>query len=266
MPGALRAFAVLSLLACAVYAVPSSESVEAVGDLMSLAQERSGSSPPQVAHYTREQFAVLMNKIIMKASKMRDVMNKLGISDTESVRQVEQHFIHLGEEQEDLGDGMVSQEDLRLQGLQARECVKHASSCSRMAAGCPMGPKRCDRVVKHCSHAAAACGIGESKATKKKLAKTAAKAAEKVAVDTDMEEHAAHEEAEHQEQARQIHEQAMKETEEVYDEAAEKLDAKVAAAVGKPVEEEEELDEETESLDKDLEMAESDMEDTLSDL
>merc|ERR1711865_149023 len=258
MSGAMHAFAVFSVLACAVYAVPSSESVEAVGDLMSLAQERSGSMPPQVAHYTREQFAVLMNKIIKKASKMRMVMNKLGISDTESVRQVEQHFIHLGEEQEDLGDGMVSQEDLRLQGLQARECVKHATSCSRMAAGCPMRPKRCNRVVQHCSHAAAACGIGESKSVKKKIAKTAAKATDEVAVDTDMEEPAEHEEVDQHAQAQRFHEEAVKETEEVYNDAAEKLDAKVAAAVGKPVEGEEELDEESESLENDLSMAESD--------
>jgi len=265
-PSMARALVALLLCAALAHAVPTEDSSEAIGDLMMLAQERTG-PVPTVSHYTREQFAVLMNKIIMRASKMREVMNKLGISDTESVRQVEQHFVALGEEHEDLGDGMTNQEDLRLHGLRARECVKHATSCSRMAAGCPHGPKHCKSVVNHCSRAASACGIGESKKVKKTEAKKAKKVADEAAVSHEMNQHAVHEAAVAAAKAKHIHEESVKEAEEVYDEAAAKADAKVEKYKKKSQateDEGEELDEETESLSNELELAEADMDDTVA--
>merc|ERR1719409_1752151 len=98
-------------------------------------------------------------------------MNKLGISDTDSVEKVEQHFIRLGESGHhgDLGEGNTSEEQLRLHGLQARSCVKHAVTCSHMAASCHATPKHCKVVVENCSRAAAACGVedvGESEKAK----------------------------------------------------------------------------------------------------
>jgi len=49
----------------------------------------------------------------------------------DSVEKVEQHFINLGESGHhgDLGEGNTSEEQLRLHGLQARSCVKHAVTC-----------------------------------------------------------------------------------------------------------------------------------------
>jgi len=133
-------------------------------ELMSLVQEEY----QKPTAFTSGEFAKMMNKIIMRASQMRTVMNKLGISDTDSVKTVEQHFIKLGEKSE-LGEG-VQEEDLRLRGLQARSCVRQATSCSRDAAGCHDEPTYCKPVVERCSRAAAACGIGslgESKKSKK---------------------------------------------------------------------------------------------------
>merc|ERR1711959_594544 len=156
------AFAVLALVVCA-YAIPEEDIHSALSDLTSLVQEQK--SAPEVAEYNVEQFATLMNRIVGQAGKMRVVMNKLGISDTDSVEKVEQHFINLGESGHhgDLGEGNTSEEQLRLHGLQARSCVKHAVSCSHMAASCHATPKHCKPVVEHCSRAAAACGVGESK-------------------------------------------------------------------------------------------------------
>merc|ERR1712072_174901 len=96
---------------------------------------------------------------------MRVVMNKLGISDTDSVAALEQHFVHLGQEHADLGEGMTSQEELRAHGLKSRACVKYATSCSRQAAGCQGAPKDCfsdSKVVDGCTRAAATCGVGDS--------------------------------------------------------------------------------------------------------
>lgn len=147
-------------------AIPTEDNMQAVGSLLNLVQEQK--APPQVAEYDVEQFATLMNRIVQQAGKMRIVMNKLGISDTDSVRKVEEHFIRLGESHHDLGEGTATEEQLRLHGLQARLCVKHAVTCSHMAAGCHATPKHCKQVVEHCSQAAAACGVGESMKTKKK--------------------------------------------------------------------------------------------------
>jgi len=160
------------LLACLVHAVPE-ETSSAVGDLLSLVQEEKSHQEQESATYSDEEFAGLMNSIIMKASKMRVVMNKLGISDTDSVKTVEKHFIRLGKEHADLGEGMENEEELRLRGLQARSCVKHATSCSRDAASChgPIG--ECAQVVKGCTQAAASCGVrrlGEAKDDKKAAA------------------------------------------------------------------------------------------------
>merc|ERR1711924_585452 len=88
------AFAVLALVVCA-YAIPEEDIHSALSDLTSLVQEQK--SAPEVAEYSVEQFATLMNRIVGQAGKMRVVMNKLGISDTDSVEKVEQHFINLGE-------------------------------------------------------------------------------------------------------------------------------------------------------------------------
>merc|ERR1711988_215429 len=164
--------AAVVLLACLVHAVPE-ETSSAVGDLLSLVQEEKSHQEQESATYSDEEFAGLMNAIIMKASKMRVVMNKLGISDTDSVKTVEKHFIRLGKEHTDLGEGMENEEELRLRGLQARSCVKHATSCSRDAASChgPIG--ECAQVVKGCTQAAASCGVrrlGEAKDDKKDAA------------------------------------------------------------------------------------------------
>merc|ERR1711990_1308722 len=137
------AFAMLALVVCA-YAIPEEDVHSALSDLTSLVQEQK--SAPAVAEYNVEQFATLMNKIVGQAGKMRVVMNKLGISDTDSVEKVEQHFIRLGESHAhgDLGEGDSSEEQLRLHGLQARSCVKHAvtrspealqSGCGELLAG-----------------------------------------------------------------------------------------------------------------------------------
>merc|ERR1712072_1063254 len=162
------AFAVLALVVCA-YAIPEEDIHSALSDLTSLVQEQK--SAPEVAEYSVEQFATLMNRIVGQAGKMRVVMNKLGISDTDSVEKVEQHFINLGESGHhgDLGEGNTSEEQLRLHGLQARSCVKHAVTCSHMAASCHATPKHCKAVVENCSRAAAACGVedvGESEKAK----------------------------------------------------------------------------------------------------
>jgi len=152
----------LVMLACA-HAIPEEDRASVLSDLTYLVQERTKNAPPEVAEYDTEQFASLMNRIVQQAGKMRIVMNKLGISDTDSVQKVEEHFIKLGESHDDLGEGTTSREQLRLHGLQARACVKHAVSCSHMAASCHATPKHCKPVVEHCSRAAAACGVGESK-------------------------------------------------------------------------------------------------------
>jgi len=154
------AFAMLALVVCA-YAIPEEDVHSALSDLTSLVQEQK--SAPAVAEYNVEQFATLMNKIVGQAGKMRVVMNKLGISDTDSVEKVEQHFIRLGESHAhgDLGEGDSSEEQLRLHGLQARSCVKHAVTCSHMAASCHATPKHCKAVVENCSRAAAACGVAD---------------------------------------------------------------------------------------------------------
>merc|ERR1712070_1013576 len=149
------------------------ETSSAVGDLLSLVQEEKLDGHEEIADFGPEEFAGMMNSIIMKASKMRVVMNKLGISDTDSVKTVEKHFIRLGKEHADLGEGMENEEELRLRGLQARSCVKHATSCSRDAASChgPIG--ECAQVVKGCTQAAASCGVrrlGEAKDDKKAAA------------------------------------------------------------------------------------------------
>merc|ERR1712022_67337 len=115
-----------------------------------------------------------MNKIIMRASKMRVVMNKLGISDTDSVQSVEEHFLKLSKAHADLGEGMTNEEELRVHGLKARSCVKHAMGCSSMAAKCHGLPGDCKGVVETCSRAGAACGIcglGEANAAKPKKSK-----------------------------------------------------------------------------------------------
>merc|ERR1711959_161860 len=106
------AFAVLALVVCA-YAIPEEDIHSALSDLTSLVQEQK--SAPEVAEYSVEQFATLMNRIVGQAGKMRVVMNKLGISDTDSVEKVEQHFINLGESGHhgDLGEGNTSEEQLR---------------------------------------------------------------------------------------------------------------------------------------------------------
>merc|ERR1711935_1166859 len=120
----------------------------------------------EVAEYSAEEFAGMMNRIISKASKMRVVMNKLGISDTDSVKAVEAHFIKLGKEHTELGEGTANEEEMRLRGLQARSCVKKATSCSREAAGCDREVKYCKSVIAGCTQAASACGIsnlGEAK-------------------------------------------------------------------------------------------------------
>jgi len=161
------------VLCVALFVCAQCEEAEPIGDMLSFAQ--ISESVPQVAEMNAEEFAGLMNKIIQKASEMRGVMNKLGISDTDSVRKVEQHFIRLGEQHHDLGDGATSEEELRLHGLRARACVKHAVTCSHMAATCHATPKHCKAVVNNCSHAAAACGIGEDKKVKKKKKKAVAK-------------------------------------------------------------------------------------------
>ena len=95
----------------------------------------------QAAHYNTETFALLMNKMIDRASKMRIVMNKLGISDTgglstgcgspelycvaESVKTVETHFIKLGKEHADLGESIEDEEELRLRGVFTLWFSKH---------------------------------------------------------------------------------------------------------------------------------------------
>jgi len=182
----------MGLLACLwiAHAVPE-ESASAVGDLLSLVQEEKMSAHEVIADYDPEQFAGMMNKIIVRASKMRVVMNKLGISDTDSVKTVEMHFIKLGKEHADLGEGMQTEEELRLRGLQARSCVKHATSCSRDAAGCHDEPKFCKSVVEGCTRAAAACGInhlGESKDSRKKSHIKGKKTQEEKTKDTDSKE------------------------------------------------------------------------------
>merc|ERR1711924_488738 len=80
------AFAVLALVVCA-YAIPEEDIHSALSDLTSLVQEQK--SAPEVAEYSVEQFATLMNRIVGQAGKMRVVMNKLGISDTDSVEKEE---------------------------------------------------------------------------------------------------------------------------------------------------------------------------------
>merc|ERR1712216_692332 len=147
------------VLCVALFACAQCEEDEPVGGMLGLIQVSE--SVPQVAEMDAEEFAGLMNKIIHKASEMRGVMNKLGISDTDSVRKVEQHFIRLGEQHHDLGDGATSEEELRLHGLRARSCVKHAVTCSHMAASCHATPKHCKAVVENCSRAAAACGVAD---------------------------------------------------------------------------------------------------------
>merc|ERR1711934_1294469 len=167
----MRFLVLALLLAVAVDAIPEEDRITAgedllnSEDLMALVQEEKMIAP-DVGDMSPVQFSLLMNRIIIKASKMRVVMNKLGISDTDSQAALEQHFIRLGKAHSDLGEGNISGEELRQRGLQARSCVKHASSCSQYASKCNGDPTKCQSVVENCSHAGAACGItglGEGK-------------------------------------------------------------------------------------------------------
>merc|ERR1711934_549785 len=167
----MRFLVLALLLAVAVDAIPEEDRITAgedllnSEDLMALVQEEKMIAP-DVGDMSPVQFSLLMNRIITKASKMRVVMNKLGISDTDSQAALEQHFIRLGKAHSDLGEGNISGEELRQRGLQARSCVKHASSCSQYASKCNGDPTKCQSVVENCSHAGAACGItglGEGK-------------------------------------------------------------------------------------------------------
>merc|ERR1712216_166607 len=154
----------LLALAASAHVFPAGDFEDRVGDLGVLGQQGETEPPRDVASYTATQFAQLMNQIITRASQMRVVMNKLGISDTDSVAALEQHFVRLGQEHADLGEGMTSQEELRAHGLKARACVKYATSCSREAAGCQGAPKDCfsdSKVVDGCTRAAATCGVGD---------------------------------------------------------------------------------------------------------
>merc|ERR1711871_1528795 len=122
-----RFLAVLALAAClGAQAAPEGFFVHA-GDLVSLMEEAETNTPTDMASYNAEQFAGLMNALITRASKMRVVMNKLGISDTDSVRSLEQHFVDLGNEHADLGEGMTTAAEFRKHGLQAR--ARAASVC-----------------------------------------------------------------------------------------------------------------------------------------
>jgi len=261
----------LTLVVCVAgaTAIPSEESIMAMGDLMTLVQEKEA-SVPQVADYSREEFAGLMNKIIGQASKMRVVMNKLGISDTESVQAVEAHFIKLGEEQEDLGDGMTSEEELRQRGLQARNCVSHGTSCSRMAAACPHSPKHCPQVVKSCARAASSCGIGESKSARAKAAQHDAVTVKRLH-DTEVKEHAQQQKeaeaeakkATEKKLKKKIHLEAVKSAEQVYRDAEKNLNKEEAhfkkSAQTAAVED----DDETDSVEDELEAVEAEMDDDL---
>jgi len=158
--------AMLAFLALAATAAhePSDDFEDHVGALVVLMQQGETEAPVDVASYTAEQFSGLINKIITRASQMRVVMNKLGISDTDSVQDLEEHFVRLGTQHADLGEGMTSVEELRQHGLKARACVQYATSCSREAAGCQGSPSECfgdDKVVVGCTRAAASCGVGE---------------------------------------------------------------------------------------------------------
>merc|ERR1712070_67088 len=155
----MRILVVLPLLVCCAHAIPKEWNMEDGAAMLSLLQMDSAPSEDATS-YTDEEFAGLMNKIIMKASEMRVVMNKLGISDTDSVKSLEDHFTKLGEAHKDLGEGVLDKEELRSRGLQARECVKHAFSCSKEAATCPQ-PSQCKQVMEGCTRAASACGVGQ---------------------------------------------------------------------------------------------------------
>jgi len=144
-------------MASVVNAIPEAH-VEAVEDLVALGAGEKMAAP-EVGDMDQIQFATLMNKIIERASKMRVIMNKLGISDSESAQAVEQHFVNLGQAHRDLGEGNMNEEELRARGLQARSCVKHAMSCSRIASSCHGEPAQCKSVTENCSRAGAACGI-----------------------------------------------------------------------------------------------------------
>merc|ERR1711871_1814822 len=159
-----RFLAVLALAAClGAQAAPEGFFVHA-GDLVSLMEEAETNTPTDMASYNAEQFAGLMNALITRASKMRVVMNKLGISDTDSVRSLEQHFVDLGNEHADLGEGMTTAAEFRKHGLQARACVEYAGKCSRQASGCQGAPMECfsdDKELEDCTRAASVCGIGD---------------------------------------------------------------------------------------------------------
>merc|ERR1711871_118769 len=159
-----RFLAVLALAArIGAQAAPEGFFVHA-GDLVSLMEEAETNTPTDMASYNAEQFAGLMNALITRASKMRVVMNKLGISDTDSVRSLEQHFVDLGNEHADLGEGMTTAAEFRKHGLQARACVEYAGKCSRQASGCQGAPMECfsdDKELEDCTRAASVCGIGD---------------------------------------------------------------------------------------------------------
>merc|ERR1711871_1902272 len=159
-----RFLAVLALAArIGAQAAPEGFFVHA-GDLVSLMEEAETNTRTDMASYNAEQFAGLMNALITRASKMRVVMNKLGISDTDSVRSLEQHFVDLGNEHADLGEGMTTAAEFRKHGLQARACVEYAGKCSRQASGCQGAPMECfsdDKELEDCTRAASVCGIGD---------------------------------------------------------------------------------------------------------
>jgi len=76
----------LILLVCVVTAFaahePRGDVHGHINSLVALIQEGEMEPPTDIANYSAEQFAGLMNNIIIRASKMREVMNNLGISDT----------------------------------------------------------------------------------------------------------------------------------------------------------------------------------------
>lgn len=153
----MRLWLTLALLAAAVSATGHT------AELVALVQEGESEPPTDVATFSAAQFAGLMNALITRASRMRVVMNKLGISDTDSQQVLEARFVQLGNSHADLGEGMNTAEEFRKHGLKARSCVKYAGMCSRQAAGCSGAPKDCfsdDKEVEDCTRAAVVCGVG----------------------------------------------------------------------------------------------------------
>jgi len=179
-----RFLAVLALVACIGAQAAPEGFFNHAGDLVTLMEESETDTPTDVASYNAEQFAGLMNALITRASKMRVVMNKLGISDTDSVHSLEQHFVDLGNEHTDLGEGMTTAAEFRKHGLQARNCVEYAGKCSRQAVGCQGAPSECfsdDKELEDCTRAASVCGVGDLGESKDTAAAPAKKEAKKEA-------------------------------------------------------------------------------------